>query len=111
MNKFVAVAFGLASSACMANEMHVVTFLPPEQMQRIQTSLNSSGPGLWSEAQLAAEGDDKTLIVDVRLAAALGAKDIGRVCQAAAKALSTSLEASTPRKIRIIREWRVIHEC
>jgi hypothetical protein len=97
--------------ACSGAEYRDPGFVPPAQLQSLRTALVSSGQDLWSEVSFLAPASDDLLLIDLRLASALGAKDFSRVCSVASEVVSARSPPIEGYRVRIIREWRVIHEC
>jgi hypothetical protein len=65
---------------------------------------------MWTEVRLVAERRD-ILLIDLRVTHGRGKADFDAACAAATRTSSALLSESVERQIRLIREWRVIHEC
>ena len=104
-------ALCLLAYACAATAQRDPTFVPADQLQALQAALAVDIPALWSEVSFAAPAERDVLFVDLRLAPQLSSKDFGTTCSAATKSVARLVEPNIARKVRLIREWRVIHVC
>jgi len=104
------VALSIVLSACSEVQTRDPTFVPPAQREELRMAWSASIPAMWSEVALSAE-ERNVLFVDLRLAVSLGPKDYDAACAVAVQTTSRHLPDSIPRRIRLIREWRVIGLC
>jgi len=100
----------MALIACRGTPEREPSFVPARQLEDLRTALSASVPSMWTEVRLVAERRD-ILLIDLRLAPGLGEAEFEAACVAATRASSAMLSEAVQRQVRLIREWRVIHEC
>lgn len=104
------LAHALALGACAAGPAREPAAVPLAQLQALHAALSVSNPAMWSGAVLVAQGSD-VLLIDLRVTSAVGAQQFAGVCAAAGRFAAAHLPPDARWKVRLVRQWRVIHEC
>jgi hypothetical protein len=106
----LAHALALALGACAGGPAREPAAVPLAQLQALHAALSVSNPTMWSGAVLVAQGSD-VLLIDLRVTSAVGSQEFAGVCAAAGRFAAAHLPPDARWKIRLVRQWRVIHEC
>lgn len=111
MKLVVVVALSLSMLGCQPLHLRHPSFLPEPQLDELKAALSKYIPDLWSEVTLAGFAERDELIIYLRPVPTLGSKKYASVCSQAVRTVEEHLAGTVARSIKLIREWRVIHDC